>query len=160
MRLTGMDGGVHNPCGNPGSAGTCPTAPPSITSTGDTPSITAVAGAQLILECPEDAVSPSHIEWHREGSPLRVCAMGPETVHGQGLGCVFTSPVRLVLRGMQGRPPDRVLALLGGCPLAGPGRGTLPADLGCGGGRWRGVQLQGHQRSGGHQPALPGGGSR
>ncbi|XP_010139814.1 PREDICTED: hemicentin-2-like, partial [Buceros rhinoceros silvestris] len=46
-------------------------APRSITSNGDTPSITAVAGGQLILECPEAAVPPSRIEWHREGSPLR-----------------------------------------------------------------------------------------
>ncbi|NXY51478.1 HMCN2 protein, partial [Ceuthmochares aereus] len=45
-------------------------APPGITSVGETPSITAVAGGQLILECPEDAVTPSHIEWHWEGSPL------------------------------------------------------------------------------------------
>ncbi|KAM6193100.1 hemicentin-2 [Sarcoramphus papa] len=46
-------------------------APLSMASVGDTPSITAVAGGQLILECPEDAVPPPHIEWHREGSPLR-----------------------------------------------------------------------------------------
>ncbi|XP_069626703.1 hemicentin-2 [Haliaeetus albicilla] len=46
-------------------------APLSIASVGETPSITAVAGGQLILECPEDAVPPPHIEWHWEGSPLR-----------------------------------------------------------------------------------------
>ncbi|XP_074968536.1 hemicentin-2 [Phalacrocorax aristotelis] len=46
-------------------------APLSITSVGETHSITAVAGGHLILECPEDAVPPPHIEWHWEGSPLR-----------------------------------------------------------------------------------------
>ncbi|NXD74927.1 HMCN2 protein, partial [Halcyon senegalensis] len=46
-------------------------APLSITSIRDTPSITTVAGGQLILECPEDALPPTHIEWHREGSPLQ-----------------------------------------------------------------------------------------
>ncbi|NXX99336.1 HMCN2 protein, partial [Centropus bengalensis] len=46
-------------------------APPGITSIGETPSITTVAGGQLILECPEDAPTPSHAEWHWEGSPLR-----------------------------------------------------------------------------------------
>ncbi|XP_075375673.1 hemicentin-2-like [Mycteria americana] len=46
-------------------------APLSIGSVGETDSITAAAGGQLILECPEDAVPPPHIEWHWEGSPLR-----------------------------------------------------------------------------------------
>ncbi|NXL43410.1 HMCN2 protein, partial [Podilymbus podiceps] len=46
-------------------------APLSITSVGETHSITAVAGGQLILECPEGAVPPPHIEWRWEGSPLR-----------------------------------------------------------------------------------------
>ncbi|NXT87981.1 HMCN2 protein, partial [Anhinga rufa] len=46
-------------------------APLSIASVGETHSITAVAGGHLILECPEDAVPPPHIEWHWEGSPLR-----------------------------------------------------------------------------------------
>ncbi|KAM6237533.1 hemicentin-2 [Spheniscus humboldti] len=46
-------------------------APLSIASVGETYSVTAVAGGQLILECPEDAVPPPHIEWHWEGSPLR-----------------------------------------------------------------------------------------
>ncbi|KAM9256723.1 LOW QUALITY PROTEIN: hemicentin-2 [Cariama cristata] len=46
-------------------------APLSIASAGETSSITAVAGGQLILECPEDAVPPPDIEWHREGSLLR-----------------------------------------------------------------------------------------
>ncbi|NXO53112.1 HMCN2 protein, partial [Aramus guarauna] len=46
-------------------------APLSITSVGETPSITAVAGGQVILECPGDAVQPPHIEWYREGSPLQ-----------------------------------------------------------------------------------------
>ncbi|KAM6047554.1 LOW QUALITY PROTEIN: hemicentin-2 [Theristicus caerulescens] len=46
-------------------------APLSIANVGETHSITAVAGGQLILECPEDAVPPPHIEWHWEGSPLR-----------------------------------------------------------------------------------------
>ncbi|CAM9699604.1 unnamed protein product [Bubo scandiacus] len=45
-------------------------APLSITSIGETPSITTVAGGLLILECPEVAVPPPYIEWHREGSPL------------------------------------------------------------------------------------------
>ncbi|XP_009950773.1 PREDICTED: LOW QUALITY PROTEIN: hemicentin-2, partial [Leptosomus discolor] len=72
-------------------------APLSITSVGETPSITAVAGGQLILECPEDAVPPPHIEWYREGSPLQVRVIEPGTVHGQGLGCACPSPVRLVV---------------------------------------------------------------
>ncbi|XP_069729285.1 hemicentin-2 [Phaenicophaeus curvirostris] len=46
-------------------------APLGIESVGETSSITAVAGGQLILECPEDAVPPSHVEWHWEGSPLQ-----------------------------------------------------------------------------------------
>ncbi|XP_061867610.1 hemicentin-2 [Colius striatus] len=46
-------------------------APLGTASVGETPSITAVVGGQLILECPEDAVPSPHIEWHREGSPLR-----------------------------------------------------------------------------------------
>ncbi|XP_030317358.1 hemicentin-2 [Calypte anna] len=46
-------------------------APLSTTSIGETQSITAVLGGDLILECPEDAVPPSHIEWHWEGSPLQ-----------------------------------------------------------------------------------------
>ncbi|XP_071622127.1 hemicentin-2 isoform X2 [Heliangelus exortis] len=46
-------------------------APLSTTSIGETQSITAVLGGDLILECPEDAVPPPHIEWHREGSPLQ-----------------------------------------------------------------------------------------
>ncbi|XP_040387830.1 hemicentin-2 isoform X3 [Cygnus olor] len=46
-------------------------APLSTTGTGETLSITAVRGGQLTLECPVDAVPPPHIEWHREGSPLR-----------------------------------------------------------------------------------------
>ncbi|XP_075295707.1 hemicentin-2 [Opisthocomus hoazin] len=46
-------------------------APFSITSVGETHSITAVAGGQLVLECPEDAVPPTRIAWHREGSPLQ-----------------------------------------------------------------------------------------
>ncbi|XP_054077069.1 hemicentin-2 isoform X2 [Rissa tridactyla] len=46
-------------------------APLSIVSIGETYSITAVAGGQLILECPEDAVPPPHIEWRRERSPLQ-----------------------------------------------------------------------------------------
>ncbi|XP_068012089.1 LOW QUALITY PROTEIN: hemicentin-2 [Melanerpes formicivorus] len=46
-------------------------APLSPTSIGDTPRITTVAGGQLILECPEDARMPTHIEWHQEGFPLQ-----------------------------------------------------------------------------------------
>ncbi|NXK32127.1 HMCN2 protein, partial [Piprites chloris] len=45
--------------------------PPSTESVGEIPVITAVAGGQLILECPEDAEPPPHIEWHREGSPVQ-----------------------------------------------------------------------------------------
>ncbi|NWX06550.1 HMCN2 protein, partial [Caloenas nicobarica] len=45
--------------------------PLSMASVGETPSITAVVGGQLILECPEDAVPPPHIEWHQEGSPVQ-----------------------------------------------------------------------------------------
>ncbi|NWX43537.1 HMCN2 protein, partial [Steatornis caripensis] len=46
-------------------------APLNIASVGETPSITTVMGGQLVLECPEDAMPPPHIEWHREGSPLQ-----------------------------------------------------------------------------------------
>ncbi|XP_029816435.1 hemicentin-2 [Manacus vitellinus] len=46
-------------------------APPSTESAGEIPIITAAAGGQLILECPEDAEPPPHIEWHREGSPVQ-----------------------------------------------------------------------------------------
>ncbi|XP_056361302.1 LOW QUALITY PROTEIN: hemicentin-2 [Oenanthe melanoleuca] len=45
-------------------------APPSIASSGDIPIITAVAGGQLLLECPEAAELHPNIEWHREGSLL------------------------------------------------------------------------------------------
>ncbi|NWQ84385.1 HMCN2 protein, partial [Columbina picui] len=45
--------------------------PLSMVSVGEPSSITAVAGGQLILECPEDAVPPPHIEWHQEGSPVQ-----------------------------------------------------------------------------------------
>lgn len=86
----------------PDFPGTCPTAPLSITSVGETHSITAVAGGQLILECPEDAVPSPHIEWHREGSLLRVRVVGPGTGHRQGLGCTFASPVLLVVGAMWG----------------------------------------------------------
>ncbi|NXC88410.1 HMCN2 protein, partial [Cercotrichas coryphoeus] len=46
-------------------------APPSIASSGEIPIITAVAGGQLLLECPEAAELHSNIEWHREGSVLQ-----------------------------------------------------------------------------------------
>ncbi|XP_039417870.1 hemicentin-2 [Corvus cornix cornix] len=46
-------------------------APPSIASTGEISIITAVAGGQLLLECPEGAEPHPNIEWHREGSPLQ-----------------------------------------------------------------------------------------
>ncbi|KAM6110387.1 LOW QUALITY PROTEIN: hemicentin-2 [Pterocles gutturalis] len=46
-------------------------APLRIVNVGETPSITAVVGGQLILECPEDAVPPPRIEWHWEGSLLQ-----------------------------------------------------------------------------------------
>ncbi|NWH56587.1 HMCN2 protein, partial [Geococcyx californianus] len=46
-------------------------APLGMASVGEMPSITTVAGGQLILECPEDAVPTPHIEWHWEGSPLQ-----------------------------------------------------------------------------------------
>ncbi|NXS26595.1 HMCN2 protein, partial [Pomatostomus ruficeps] len=45
-----------------------PTAP---SSTGEIPIITAVAGGQLLLECPEDAEPHPNIEWHLEGSLLQ-----------------------------------------------------------------------------------------
>lgn len=61
----------------PDPSGMPPAAPLSIVSIGETYSITAVAGGQLILECPEDAVPPPHIEWRRERSPLQVRVMGP-----------------------------------------------------------------------------------
>ena len=92
--LQGQVWGYPTHVAPPDSPGMCPTAPLSITSIGETPSITTVVGGLLILECPEVAVPPPYIEWHREGSPLRVRVMGPGTVHGQGLGCTFTSPVR------------------------------------------------------------------
>ncbi|NXH88102.1 HMCN2 protein, partial [Edolisoma coerulescens] len=46
-------------------------APPSIASAGEIPIITAVAGGQLLLECPEGAEPHPNIEWHREGSLLQ-----------------------------------------------------------------------------------------
>ncbi|NXR44437.1 HMCN2 protein, partial [Hippolais icterina] len=46
-------------------------APPSIASTREIPVITAVAGGQLLLECPEGAEPQPNIEWHREGSLLQ-----------------------------------------------------------------------------------------
>ncbi|NWZ63678.1 HMCN2 protein, partial [Acrocephalus arundinaceus] len=46
-------------------------APPSIASTREIPFITAVAGGQLLLECPEGAEPQPNIEWHREGSLLQ-----------------------------------------------------------------------------------------
>ncbi|NXU40298.1 HMCN2 protein, partial [Drymodes brunneopygia] len=45
--------------------------PPSITSAREIPIITAVAGGQLLLECPEGAEPHPEIEWHREGSLLQ-----------------------------------------------------------------------------------------
>ncbi|NXE43974.1 HMCN2 protein, partial [Ptilorrhoa leucosticta] len=45
--------------------------PPSTTGTREIPIITAVAGGQLLLECPEGAEPHPNIEWHREGSPLQ-----------------------------------------------------------------------------------------
>ncbi|NXY39987.1 HMCN2 protein, partial [Pomatorhinus ruficollis] len=45
--------------------------PPGIASTGEIPIITAVAGGQLLLECPEGAEPHPNIEWHREGSLLQ-----------------------------------------------------------------------------------------
>lgn len=58
------------------SAATHPTAPLGTMDTSETLSITAVPGGQLTLECPMDAVPPPYIEWHREGSPLRVGVLG------------------------------------------------------------------------------------
>ncbi|NWW31294.1 HMCN2 protein, partial [Panurus biarmicus] len=46
-------------------------ASPSIASSGEIPIITAVAGGQLLLECPEGAEPHPNIEWHREGSLLQ-----------------------------------------------------------------------------------------
>ncbi|NWS89801.1 HMCN2 protein, partial [Toxostoma redivivum] len=45
--------------------------PPSIASSGEIPIITAVAGGQLLLECPEAAEPHPNIKWHREGSLLQ-----------------------------------------------------------------------------------------
>ncbi|NWH41094.1 HMCN2 protein, partial [Chloropsis hardwickii] len=45
--------------------------PPSMASAGDIPIITAVAGGQLLLECPEGAEPQPDIEWRREGSVLQ-----------------------------------------------------------------------------------------
>ncbi|NWH97072.1 HMCN2 protein, partial [Tichodroma muraria] len=45
--------------------------PPSIASAGEIPIITAVAGGQLLLECPEGAEPHPSVEWHREGSLLQ-----------------------------------------------------------------------------------------
>ncbi|NXR37518.1 HMCN2 protein, partial [Zosterops hypoxanthus] len=45
--------------------------PPSITSTREIPIITAVAGGQLLLECPEGAEPHPNVEWHQEGSLLQ-----------------------------------------------------------------------------------------
>ncbi|NWT83068.1 HMCN2 protein, partial [Lanius ludovicianus] len=45
--------------------------PPSVVSTGEISIITAVAGGQLLLECPEGAEPHLNMEWHREGSPLQ-----------------------------------------------------------------------------------------
>ncbi|NXO86570.1 HMCN2 protein, partial [Sitta europaea] len=45
--------------------------PPSMASTGEIPIITAVAGGQLLLECPGGAEPHPSIEWHREGSLLQ-----------------------------------------------------------------------------------------
>ncbi|NXS25572.1 HMCN2 protein, partial [Mystacornis crossleyi] len=45
--------------------------PPHIASAGEIPIITAVAGGQLLLECPEGAEPHPNVEWHREGSPLQ-----------------------------------------------------------------------------------------
>lgn len=98
--LWGQGWGCPTRVAPPDSPGTCPTAPLSIVSVGETHSITAVAGGQLLLECPEDAVPPPHIEWHWGGSPLRVRVMGPGM--GQGRGCPFTSPIVLVVGAMRG----------------------------------------------------------
>ncbi|KAM9594340.1 hemicentin-2 isoform 4-T4 [Morphnus guianensis] len=67
-------------------------APLSIASVGETASITAVAGGQLILECPEDAVPPPHIEWHREGSPLREDARRQVLAEGRFLQIQAVGP--------------------------------------------------------------------
>ncbi|XP_014111826.1 PREDICTED: hemicentin-2 [Pseudopodoces humilis] len=45
--------------------------PPSTASAGEIPIITAVAGGQLLLECPVGAEPHPNIEWHREGSQLQ-----------------------------------------------------------------------------------------
>ncbi|NXV07408.1 HMCN2 protein, partial [Cettia cetti] len=46
-------------------------APPGAASTGEIPIITAVAGGQLLLECPGGAEPHPGVEWHREGSVLQ-----------------------------------------------------------------------------------------
>ncbi|NXN05715.1 HMCN2 protein, partial [Sylvia borin] len=45
--------------------------PPGMASTREIPIITAVAGGQLLLECPEGAEPHPNIEWHREDSLLQ-----------------------------------------------------------------------------------------
>ncbi|NXQ64338.1 HMCN2 protein, partial [Anthoscopus minutus] len=45
--------------------------PPSIDSLGEIPIITAVAGGQLLLECPEGAEPHPNSEWRRDGSVLQ-----------------------------------------------------------------------------------------
>ncbi|NXR14289.1 HMCN2 protein, partial [Semnornis frantzii] len=66
--------------------------PLGITSVGDTPSITTVAGGQLLLECPEDARMPSHIEWHQEGSPLQEDARRQVLAEGRFLQILAVVP--------------------------------------------------------------------
>lgn len=75
---TGLECPAH--VARPDPPGPCPTAPPSMASTGEIPIITAVPGGQLLLECPEGAEPHPSIEWHREGSLLQVPVTGPGTV--------------------------------------------------------------------------------
>lgn len=78
--LRGQVWGCPTHVAHPEPPGPCPTAPPSIASAGEIPIITAVAGGQLLLECPGGAEPHPNIEWHREGSPLQVPVTGPVTV--------------------------------------------------------------------------------
>lgn len=135
------------------STATHPTAPLGTTGTSETLSVTAVPGGQLTLECPVGAVPPPYIEWHREGSPLRVGV--PGGLRG------WVPPISAPLCYLWAQPlTGDARGLSGGCPQGDPGRGTVPEDPGRGGSRRGGVRLQGWHRNGGQQAELPGGNSR
>lgn len=145
--------------GHPDPPGPCPTAPPGTASTEEIPIITAVAGGQLLLECPEGAEPHPNVEWHREGSLLQVPVTGPRTVLA-GTGMHRHQHRGAGAGGDAGWLLMEVPGFLGGCPQAGPGPGAFPAASGGGCGGRRRVQLQGHRGHRRHQPASPGAGAR